>query len=221
MPPECARDKDFDLSKFTGRWYITAGLNPLFDTFPCQEHFFGVPEPGRVFCQFPKSHIWLATMLLDVASQLPSKHIQLAALLFAVTSQCTPFVMDSSLSLSSCRHAPLPVVLLACAPACGSAFKSMSMLCMARALHHTGILSWQRCPGPLAAVRIGMVWPLDVSAHHAAASACAAGLLYGKINWRVPKADGDFLQRGVVQTFRQQDEKDILLNHGSASFCPS
>ena len=43
------------------------------------------------------------------------------------------------------------------------------------------------------------------------------GLLYGKINWRVPKADGDFLQRGVVQTFRQQDEKDILLNHGSAS----
>ena len=46
MPPECARDKNFDLSKFTGRWYITAGLNPLFDTFPCQEHFFGVPEPG-------------------------------------------------------------------------------------------------------------------------------------------------------------------------------
>ena len=31
---------------FTGRWYITAGLNPLFDTFPCQEHYFGVPEPG-------------------------------------------------------------------------------------------------------------------------------------------------------------------------------
>jgi violaxanthin de-epoxidase len=87
VPPECARDKNFDLSKFTGRWYITAGLNPLFDTFPCQEHFFGVPEPG---------------------------------------------------------------------------------------------------------------------------------LLYGKINWRVPKADGDFLQRGVVQTFRQQDEKDILLNHGNA-----
>ena len=29
-----------------GRWYITAGLNPLFDTFDCQEHFFGVPEEG-------------------------------------------------------------------------------------------------------------------------------------------------------------------------------
>ena len=29
-----------------GRWYITAGLNPLFDTFDCQEHYFGVPEEG-------------------------------------------------------------------------------------------------------------------------------------------------------------------------------
>ncbi len=50
VPPECARDKNFDLSMFTGRWYITAGLNPLFDTFPCQEHFFGNPEPGDCSC---------------------------------------------------------------------------------------------------------------------------------------------------------------------------
>eukprot|EP00891_Asterochloris_glomerata_P009375 jgi/Astpho2/9375/Aster-01644 len=35
--------------KFKGRWYITAGLNPLFDTFDCQEHYFGVPEPGRLY----------------------------------------------------------------------------------------------------------------------------------------------------------------------------
>lgn len=42
-----------------------------------------------------------------------------------------------------------------------------------------------------------------------------AGLLYGKINWRVPKADGDFLQRGVVQTFRQQQDPAVLWNHGS------
>lgn len=47
VPPDTARDKEFDLSMFTGRWYITAGLNQLFDTFPCQEHFFGVPEPGE------------------------------------------------------------------------------------------------------------------------------------------------------------------------------
>lgn len=46
VPPDCALDTAFDLSKFTGRWYITAGLNPLFDVFPCQEHFFGNPEPG-------------------------------------------------------------------------------------------------------------------------------------------------------------------------------
>lgn len=32
-----------------GRWYITAGLNPLFDTFDCQEHFFGVPEPNKLY----------------------------------------------------------------------------------------------------------------------------------------------------------------------------
>ena len=31
-----------------GRWYITAGLNPLFDTFDCQAHFFGSPEPGKL-----------------------------------------------------------------------------------------------------------------------------------------------------------------------------
>lgn len=32
-----------------GRWYITAGLNPLFDDFDCQEHYFGVPEPGKLY----------------------------------------------------------------------------------------------------------------------------------------------------------------------------
>lgn len=32
-----------------GRWFITAGLNPLFDTFDCQVHYFGVPEPGKLY----------------------------------------------------------------------------------------------------------------------------------------------------------------------------
>ena len=45
-PPDSALDNSFDVSKFTGRWYITAGLNPLFDTFACQDHYFGVPKPG-------------------------------------------------------------------------------------------------------------------------------------------------------------------------------
>jgi len=51
IPPDCALDNSFDLGMFQGRWYITAGLNPLFDTFPCQEHYFATPEgsAGVVF----------------------------------------------------------------------------------------------------------------------------------------------------------------------------
>ena len=45
----------------------------------------------------------------------------------------------------------------------------------------------------------------------------SAGVLYGKINWRVPKGDsGDFMQRAVVQTFRQQDDPAVLWNHNNA-----
>lgn len=35
VPPDQVLDKSFKVSEFTGRWFITAGLNPLFDTFPC------------------------------------------------------------------------------------------------------------------------------------------------------------------------------------------
>ena len=31
----------------------------------------------------------------------------------------------------------------------------------------------------------------------------AAGKLYGKINWRIKKQDNDFIERSVVQTFKQ------------------
>jgi violaxanthin de-epoxidase len=50
-PKDSALDDSFDLSKFQGRWYITAGYNKLFDTFDCQEHYFSSPvdEPGKVF----------------------------------------------------------------------------------------------------------------------------------------------------------------------------
>jgi violaxanthin de-epoxidase len=37
----------FSTKLWNGRWYITAGQNPLFDTFPCQVHFFTETEPGR------------------------------------------------------------------------------------------------------------------------------------------------------------------------------
>jgi len=39
----------FDTKLFSGRWYISAGQNPLFDTFPCQVHFFENPKPGVIF----------------------------------------------------------------------------------------------------------------------------------------------------------------------------
>jgi violaxanthin de-epoxidase len=39
----------FDTSLFNGRWYITAGQNKLFDTFPCQVHFFTETAPGKFF----------------------------------------------------------------------------------------------------------------------------------------------------------------------------
>jgi len=55
VPPEGSLDAKFDLGMFQGRWYITAGLNPLFDTFPCQEHYFGVPEPG-MHCAAPQCY---------------------------------------------------------------------------------------------------------------------------------------------------------------------
>jgi len=35
-------------AQLEGRWYITAGLNPLFDVFDCQEHFFAAPSEGKL-----------------------------------------------------------------------------------------------------------------------------------------------------------------------------
>lgn len=49
VPEATSLVKSFDTSKFEGRWYISAGLNPTFDTFDCQVHFFTSGEPGEVF----------------------------------------------------------------------------------------------------------------------------------------------------------------------------
>lgn len=49
VPPDCSLVTNFDTSDFQGRWFITAGLNPLFDIFDCQEHYFASPEPGKLF----------------------------------------------------------------------------------------------------------------------------------------------------------------------------
>lgn len=34
-----------------GRWYITAGLNKIFDIFDCQVHFFTSPSPGKFYAK--------------------------------------------------------------------------------------------------------------------------------------------------------------------------
>lgn len=39
---------EFDTSQFTGEWYISAGLNRIFDTFDCQLHNFEAPAPQQV-----------------------------------------------------------------------------------------------------------------------------------------------------------------------------
>mmetsp|Transcript_149 Transcript_149/g.184 ORF Transcript_149/g.184 Transcript_149/m.184 type:complete len:458 (+) Transcript_149:131-1504(+) len=51
VPPEDAVVKKFDTKLFDGRWYITAGLNELFDTFDCQVHFFDTPMKGNLYAK--------------------------------------------------------------------------------------------------------------------------------------------------------------------------
>jgi violaxanthin de-epoxidase len=41
----------FDTSIWNGRWYISAGLNKIFDTFDCQVHFFTSPQPGLFYAK--------------------------------------------------------------------------------------------------------------------------------------------------------------------------
>ncbi|KAJ4762294.1 Violaxanthin de-epoxidase 1 [Rhynchospora pubera] len=41
-PPPEALVRSFNMSDFTGKWYISSGLNPTFDTFDCQVHEFKV-----------------------------------------------------------------------------------------------------------------------------------------------------------------------------------
>lgn len=47
-PPDASLVKDFPLKDYEGRWFISAGLNPLFDLFDCQAHFFASPSPGTL-----------------------------------------------------------------------------------------------------------------------------------------------------------------------------
>ncbi|XP_068665128.1 violaxanthin de-epoxidase, chloroplastic-like [Aristolochia californica] len=40
VPDASALVKSFNMADFNGKWYITSGLNPTFDTFDCQVHEF-------------------------------------------------------------------------------------------------------------------------------------------------------------------------------------
>nr|CAB3484269.1 unnamed protein product [Digitaria exilis] len=42
VPDPSALVKNFNLADFNGKWYISSGLNPTFDTFDCQLHEFHV-----------------------------------------------------------------------------------------------------------------------------------------------------------------------------------
>ena len=50
-PPGDVLVPEFSTEMMEGRWYITAGLNPLFDTFDCQEHYFTAPESGQLYAK--------------------------------------------------------------------------------------------------------------------------------------------------------------------------
>lgn len=47
VPPPTALVNNFNTADFNGRWYISSGLNPTFDTFDCQLHEF-VASPSRL-----------------------------------------------------------------------------------------------------------------------------------------------------------------------------
>jgi len=51
VPATSALVEEFNTSDVEGNWYITAGLNPSFDTFDCQFHKFTSPEPGKIVGQ--------------------------------------------------------------------------------------------------------------------------------------------------------------------------
>jgi len=51
LPAAAGMVKAFDTSIWNGRWYISAGLNKIFDIFDCQVHFFTSPYPGKFYAK--------------------------------------------------------------------------------------------------------------------------------------------------------------------------
>jgi len=51
IPAEESQVKKFDTTMWNGKWYISAGLNKIFDIFDCQVHFFTSPYPGKFYAK--------------------------------------------------------------------------------------------------------------------------------------------------------------------------
>ncbi|CAN1247255.1 Violaxanthin de-epoxidase, chloroplastic [Linum grandiflorum] len=48
VPDPAVLVKSFNISDFNGKWFITSGLNPSFDTFDCQVHKFHIEGGNRL-----------------------------------------------------------------------------------------------------------------------------------------------------------------------------
>lgn len=78
IPPDDALVKQFSLDEFSGKWYISAGLNPLFDIFDCQVRaFWGVWKGGIVGLLGLLLRVPVYHTSLDGACQAPCAHYHL------------------------------------------------------------------------------------------------------------------------------------------------
>lgn len=93
LPPPGALVPTFDVSQFTGRWYITAGYNKLFDTFDCQEHFFTNPEPGKLF---GKINWRISTGDDFLERSTVQRFVQVRSACYAPTAGCILSVLHAS-----------------------------------------------------------------------------------------------------------------------------
>lgn len=82
VPPDCALDKGFDIKGFTGRWFITAGLNPLFDIFDCQVTLLPV-------CWSTRMRRLPAALLIDTAKQRAQRTLPRAGAALATAGHPT------------------------------------------------------------------------------------------------------------------------------------
>lgn len=92
-PADCALDKNFDMAGFTGRWYITAGLNPLFDTFDCQVGTGGLVVPHDN-----------GSMSTQGSCVMPNPVVSFTMLAVANAAADRPQTQSGSHTMHACEH---------------------------------------------------------------------------------------------------------------------